>query len=238
MTEGEHDRFAVVVVALGRDTSDTDRGRIARHRAELIASVHRALPELDVATIDLESYDVDRSGRDPWDSGGVDVLLAGTDRAEFERLARHVVAAADRLSADDGVGYRTYGVRRNSVRPAPHAGVHVFSRGGLEVEGGREAWQARWRQHIDLISEAVEYEPHLLGYEQYHGIAAEQADVLGLDDANGIAHMTYASVDDMDLALSLPDYLAVLRADEERFVNRRGGVRIITTRSADLGLRS
>jgi hypothetical protein len=40
--------------------------------------------------------------------------------------------------------------------------------------------------------------------------------------------MTYATADDREFALNLPDYIHVLKADEDRFVTRDRGLRVLT----------
>jgi hypothetical protein len=104
----------------------------------------------------------------------------------------------------------------------------------------RTTWQARWRQHAELLDATPGFSAHLAGYVQHHGVDAATAARLGLDDTHGFAHMTYRSIEDQAVALARPEYRDVLRPDEDQFLSRRRGMRVRVARSdpAEPDLRS
>jgi hypothetical protein len=218
VTEVVRDQFALLAFKLARDDESTEE--IAEHRRGLrqAMTAHGGVDE-------VASYESLPGAGNPW-MGGVDIVLFSAEAA-FDAAAAEVGRQRRRFSPS-----RVYGAKRFAVRPCPVDGVHTFARGGLEIATTRDEWQAYWRgHHAEIIETATEYAPYLKGYEQYHAVPTQRAASLGLDDTNGVAHMTYASTADREHALALPDYISVLRADEDRFVNRNGGMRVFARRT-------
>lgn len=173
----------------------------------------------------VTAYDVVADANDRWTGGGIDHVAFESSEAR-DRAATAVAGLRADVPPDPTVSFRAYAVKDNLVRPSPVAGLHLFSSGGMAVGFDRPSWQARWRAHAHLIDTTPAFSPYLTGYVQHHGIDAATAARLGLDDTHGIAHMTYRGAEEQALALALPEYLEVLRPDEDEFVSRDRGMRV------------
>lgn len=175
-------------------------------------------------------YDVVPDANDRWTGGGIDLVAFATPGGR-DAAAPLVVGAKADLPADPAVSFRAFAVEDNVVRPSPAEGVHLFSSGAMADGFDRPAWQARWRAHAALLDATTTFSSHLTGYVQHHGVDTATAARLGLDDTHGVAHMTYRSVEEQAFALSLPEYLEVLRPDEDQFVARHRGMRVHVART-------
>jgi len=78
-----------------------------------------------------------------------------------------------------------------------------------------EQFHRHWREvHARLIAETPTLARHLLSYTQYPAAASEYLD--GREpEWDGVAVAQYASRADMEALFAEPDYLRILRPDEE-----------------------
>jgi EthD domain len=177
----------------------------------------------------LAAYDVIPGANARWAGGGIDVVVY-RELGDLEAAMSVVVASRDALAADHGFSCRAFLARERPVRTPPWAGVHGFSSGRAPAGFDRRQWQQRWRAHTSVLAAAPAFAEHLRGYSQFHGLDASTAARLGADDIDGIAHMTYASLEDRTAALQSAEYLEIVRPDEDQFVARDHGVSVLVSR--------
>lgn len=79
-----------------------------------------------------------------------------------------------------------------------------------------------WREHHGpLVNGCADFARHLLGYSQYHLVdGANDAAEFGIPAGyDGVARLTFASMETMAQAFAEPAYLADVRPDEPRFID-------------------
>jgi EthD domain len=177
---------------------------------------------------DAMAYDVVPDPGERWVAGGVEVVTYATDEA-LARAMPSIARARSSLPAVASVSFRAFATERHAVRGPPVEGIHTFSSGGMATGFDRPRWQARWREHARLLDTTPGFSASLTGYVQHHGIEPGGAAALGLDDTHGIAQMTYPSAEERAHALVHPEYVGVLRPDEDQFVARDRGMRVFVT---------
>jgi hypothetical protein len=226
---------ALLLFNLVRRTLAADgnwRDEIARYRtgvldalakvAEPGSCAHFSVLETD-ADLAYEGFDATRS----WGGGSVDVIeFASVDDL---LLAYETVLRTQRHRAPEpSWSSHAYAARAFAVRPpGPEAAFRQFSIGGSLPSRTRSEWQQLWREHAKKIPEASAFEGYLKSYVQYHLLAESMSGELGSPDMHGIAHMGWTSAEEMDFALSLPDYLSILRTDENNLISKRRVARVL-----------
>jgi hypothetical protein len=178
---------------------------------------------------DLAAYDVIPGANARWAGGGIDVVIY-REPGGLEAAMSVVIPSRAALPADHAFSCRAFLARERPVRTPPWEGVHGFSSGRAPAGFDRRQWQQRWRAHTSVLAAAPAFAEHLRGYSQFHGLDTTTAAGLGADDIDGIAHMTYASLEDRTAALRSPEYLEIVRPDEDQFVARDHGVSVLVSR--------
>jgi EthD domain len=158
----------------------------------------------------------------------VDVAIY-LELGDLEMAATVVDTCRRDMPTDGSFSVRSFAARELEVRAAASAGVHGFSTGTAPEGYDRRRWQQRWRAHAALLDTTPTFSRYLKGYTQYHGLDAVTVARLGADGVDGVAHMAYGSLEDRAVALQLPEYLDVLRSDEDQFVDRNHGVSILVS---------
>jgi hypothetical protein len=210
----------------------TWRDEIARYRVDALDALAKAVEpgrhvrfsvvETD-ADLAYEGFDSARS----WGGGSVDVIeFASVDDL---LLAYETVLRTQRHRAPEpSWSSHAYAARAFAVRPpGPEATFRQFSIGGSLPGTTRSQWQQRWHEHAEKIPEASTFEGYLKSYVQYHLLDESLSGELGTPDMHGIAHMGWASAQEMDFALSLPDYHSVLRTDENNLISKHRVARVL-----------
>jgi hypothetical protein len=221
----EHGRVELLLLTLVR--GPTPEGGVDEAVRVYRAGLRR---EVGAAATEVVAYDVVAFAGERWVGGGVDVVSCSSGEA-LRDAASSIARARAQLPTNASVSFRAIAAERNEVRTPPVAGLHTFSSGGMADGFDRRRWQARWREHARLLDSLPAFSPYLTGYVQYHGVDTVDAAALGVDDTNGIAHMTYRDVEERAHALLLPEYLEVLRPDEDEFVSRTRGMRVFAARA-------
>jgi hypothetical protein len=210
----------------------TWRDEIARYRVEALDALtkvaepgcctHFSVLETD-ADLTYEGFDATRS----WGGGSVDVIeFASIDDLllAYETVLRTQRHRAPELSWSS----HAYAANAFVVRPpGPEAAFRQFSIGGSLPNTTRSQWQQLWHEHAKKIPEASTFEAYLKSYVQYHLLDDSLSGELGAPDMHGIAHMGWTSAQEMDFALSLPDYHSVLRTDENNLITKHRVARVL-----------
>jgi EthD domain len=226
---------ALLLFNLVRGTFAVDgtwRDKIARYRAgaldalaEVAAPRHCAHFSVLETDTDLayEGFDATRS----WGGGSVDVVEF-TDIDDLLLAYETVLRTQRHRAPEPSWSSHAYATRAFAVRPpGPEAAFRQFSIGGSLPGKTRSEWQEVWREHAQKIPEAAEFEGYLKSYVQYHLVDQSMSGELGIPDMHGIAHMGWTSAEEMDYALSLPDYRSVLRTDEDNLISKSRVVRVL-----------
>jgi hypothetical protein len=219
---------------LGRDPARADSAAIARRRDEVLTELTGEAKPTTVTSFAVLGRDEDLAyeGSEAakiWTGGSVDVL----SYPSIDGLlgAYETVLRAERHRAPRPTwSVQAFATRAFSVRPHGHeARLRHFSIGGAIANTTRAAWHQVWHAHGDKIAGAPTFETYLKGYTQYHLLDEPATREVGPPDTHGISHTGWASVAEMNLAMSLPDYVAVIRTDENNLISKQHVVRVLAT---------